>query len=79
MAIEETQGKQGAIISEAPVEVIYFEDDIEFGIKNHTSILRVPKRFIRGSRDVMTLKNFVGDVYKAGFSDCADKLMNKSI
>ena len=77
MAIaEETQGTQGAVINEAPVEIIYLDDYIKLGIKNKSFCLKIPKRFVRGSRDVMTLRDFVSDVYKAGFSDCADKLMN---
>ena len=79
MAIVEAIGTQGLVTLTTPVEVIYLDDEIKFGLKDRNFSLKVPKRFIRGSRDVMVLKDFLESVYKAGFSDGAIKaLLNPS-
>lgn len=70
-----TEGKQGLVTFTTPVEVKLIKNKIRVELKGHTFFLQWNADFI-DTNEIEIIKNFVELVYKAGFSDCADKIMN---
>jgi hypothetical protein len=70
-----TEGTQGSVTLTTPVEVKLIKNKIRIELKGHTFFLQKNADFI-DTNEIEIIKNFVELVYKAGFSDCADKMMN---